>query len=207
MDLNKMTIPQLKEYANTLGVNYPSKVLKAVLIEMIETREKEIARNYMDSMHLDKHIEEALTADSSERVPVKLKQKGWNHSGPKGEPMPLGYRGRALGLKDYKATGLAIGRTAAGFDGQLIPRGFAAHKPNSERVQNYTYQNSFCDQEHGGGLMPKLTPRQMRRVRKNANKHGEGFLVTRGPERQDVYSLLARTPEGLGIYHNFLKGL
>lgn len=55
--------------------------------------------------------------------------------------------------------------------------------------------------------MPKLTPRQMRRVRKNANKHGEGFLVTRGPERQDVYSLLARTPEGLGIYHNFLKGL
>lgn len=82
------------------------------------------------------------------------------------------------------------------------------HMPNSERVQKYARQNS----KHVGiwdGRGTKLTPRQMRRVRKNANKHGEGFEYAgynyQSEERRAEMgvSLLARTPDGRGIFYRF----
>lgn len=86
----------------------------------------------------------------------------------------------------------------------------STHLPNSERVQKYTRArllNGFANEVGQHAL--KLTPKQMRRVRKNANKHGEGFTYSSKNivvgTHTGVYSLLARTPDGLGIFYQFSK--
>lgn len=94
---------------------------------------------------------------------------------------------------------------------ELLPmRGtVVTHLPNSERVQKYAHANRVSrdgQQYNTIEQMVKLTPRQIRRVRKNANKHGEDLMY--GPIADVGYqeigaSLLARTPEGMGIFHRF----
>ena len=84
------------------------------------------------------------------------------------------------------------------------------HLPNSERVQAYTRQLSNVSLTENG-IVPCLSHCQMRRVRKNANKHGEGFTYAgafgrvTGAVMGNGYSFLARTPEGLGIFHHFSR--
>lgn len=127
-----------------------------------------------------------------------------------GKVMGLHYRGRAMGAKHHALIRAAVLRDSidlAEVD-PFMSRNDFRHTPNSERVQKYARQNSLTLGEYGiapdSGNMPKLTHRQMRRVRKNMVKHGEGFLFARRESSRD-YSLLARTPEGLGIYYRFVK--
>lgn len=183
--MTEKTVAQLKEHADLIGVTYTSKIRKADLIALIDAREQEIVDAGKDAEPAQDGI--GFTSEDPRDTIDGGPETNQYH--PKPKLMGLHYRGRALGLKHYQAMGLAIGRTTPPVHKP------ASHMPNSERVQKYAKAN-------GGG---NLTRKQMRRVRKAANKHGEGFMYGNAETwaRANGYSVLARTPEGLGIFHQF----
>jgi hypothetical protein len=88
------------------------------------------------------------------------------------------------------------------------PKDFKHMTTNIERVQKYAKSNRGLWRLFSGDK-PKLTPKQMRRVRKNANKfpNSESFKILtldRPHAFTDGYSLIARTPEGMGIFYRFV---
>lgn len=160
------TVAQLKEYADTIGVTYTSKIRKDDLIALIEKREAEIAKADAEGKTWPEINPEAPIVNVTIDEALWRKQTGQS-------PTPL---------------------------------------PNSERVQKYARAKLLSGFATGVGAHPaKLTHRQMRRVRKNANKHGEVFKYGSAHHmpaslRADRgLSLLARTPEGLGIFYQFSK--
>lgn len=72
--------------------------------------------------------------------------------------------------------------------------------PNSERVQKYARQHN-ADAPYIN-VFPKLTHRQMRRVLKRRTP-ADGLVIGKIGAHREGYSLLARTPDGLGIFHQF----
>ena len=177
------TVAQLKEHADLIGVTYNSKIKKADLIDLIDQREKEIVA--AGQVEIDNARTERETA---KQATSKL--------------MYVHYRGRAMGAKHY---GFGVGSN--NYHGMRKVYNESTHMPNSERVRKYARTNSpwvgiGAHRNH----VPKLTPRQMRRVLKHAGKHGENFVIgpvvpgDQHPYNRE-YSLLALTPEGLGIFH------
>lgn len=223
------TVAELKTIADQWGVKYNTKTRKADLIAAIDSAIDETEGN-SDSPSPDLHWQEVGHTSSGETVytapmgtrpdegtpwmshsAVAPKRTG-ERGKVKGKVMGLHYRGRALGLKHYQAMGLVIGRTAPKRGHSPILSGFIM--PNSERVQNYARQRGTHGVVTDRSPVAKLTHRQMRRVMKAADKHGDGFMYrtvwTPGmPEYRfypaEGYSLLARTPEGLGIFYRFSK--
>lgn len=72
------------------------------------------------------------------------------------------------------------------------------HMPSAERVKAYARSRGASRK----GV--KLTHRQWRRVEKNERKHGKHLSLTIGNSKwfnpANGYALLARTPEGFGIW-------
>ena len=184
-ELESMTIPQLKEYADSLKVQYTSKVKKADLIDDIR-------------LHITDQLHDAPEQDSKPEpttlVPNRAALRRMGQRSPKrkvvvsGDVMGLHHRGRALGLKHYRAMGLALGRTCPPEwrnNRQALPL------PNSERVQNYVRGNPM--------VYPKLTTKQFRRVRKHMDPTTSHNDVSPYPVRREVpagYTKLAVTPDG-----------
>lgn len=201
-----MTVAQLKDEADLIGgITYTSKTRKADLITLIEA---ECARVTKAAGFTSVEERTAEVADPKEGMSAQTRvSESTPVVKPAGESnvMGLHYRGRALGAKHFQAMGLAIGRNWSESP-EYAALHYNAHKPNSERVQDYARYN--CQQIDRVVGYPKLTPKQMRRVRKNANKHGEHFMYE-DTHRAVIlspyagYSLLARTPEGMGIFHRF----
>lgn len=185
-----MTIPQLKVALTNLGVSFKSKNKKAELQEaLINAAVKPQSESTMETWE-------------TEQKPVMITHDE-AHDGFTGV-MGLHYRGKALGLKHYQAMGLANRPSTL----ELSREHTHAHLPNSERVQKYEMFNTLKRDglnRTNFNKRAKLTPKQMRRVRKNANKHGEGFMYGNAVDwaRTNGYSVLARTPEGLGIFYKF----
>lgn len=173
-----------------------------------------------DAEDWDRHVRETLPANSPERTPATPRiyqthtqrkhrkgqpERGLVWDGIAGDVMPTHHNGRAVGAKHWQQVKRIELVPLADWERDLIHLGHQTRRlPNSERVQKYARNN--CPHGCGASCMPKLTHRQMRRVRKNANRHGEGFKY-RALGRQRVWtqgmSLLARTPEGLGIFYRF----
>lgn len=78
------------------------------------------------------------------------------------------------------------------------------HLTTPERIGRYETFNYVArdgNRSHQYGYRAKLTPKQMRRVKHKANRHGEDFrTIDSLPEDDKGYALLARTPKGHGIF-------
>jgi hypothetical protein len=201
-ELEKQTIPQLKLIADSLDVEYVHRIHKADLVNAIleyqpifhDVKNDEPVRGEFPVSSATNHVR------SERRVKRQPKPERGRVNG---QPMPLHYMGRATGAKHLRLLdAIANGVHDTGERKRFTP---ATFMPSSERVQNYARQNSL-----NGTLVdkPKLTHRQMRHVRKNLNRHDESFVYVT-PKGAQVgykprgYSLLARTPDGRGIYHQF----
>lgn len=139
----------------------------------------------------------------------------------KGAPMPLHWRGRAQGAKHHKTPNQKKAEIREALRKlEALNRVGVTHKPNSERVSAYETQNyvqrdglfnygARTDAPSRHNYRTVLSHRQMRRVRKNANRHQEHFtfdvLKAEEGNRKTGHSLLARTPDGMGIFYRFVK--
>ncbi len=134
-------------------------------------------------------------------------ERGMVWDGIAGDVMPTHHNGRAVGAKHWQQVKRIELVPLADWECGLIR---TRRLPNSERVQKYARQNVAqlgMDVEwrkRGATTRPKLPQGQMRRVRKAAHKHGESFCIGAPKYATKVgMSLLARTPEGLGIFYRF----
>lgn len=205
MNISEMTIPQLKAELTNLGVSFKAKDKKAdlqvalenALIDQAKSGSLEVGPTEPKPLPMTP----AREAKKAKHIAAYSGIEATETAKRKASIMGLHYRGRAVGLKLYQLMGLAIGRTTPPVHKP------ASHMPNSERVQKYARQ--LTPDAPYINVFPKLTHRQMRRVMKAADKHGEGFVYSSikaqesNPLGMGPYSLLARTPNGLGIFHQF----
>lgn len=199
-------------------VEFPRDGLDAQLIDTLDAKAAELVEDMrdrdisIDPVWVDSltDVQHKLMEEAQERIDTATVKRAEKPS----RVMGLHFRGRAMGAKHYALVRAAMldqqtrADQLAVYADPFMTRDDFRHTPNSERVQKYARQN--VAEMFSSHLAPpaKLTHRQMRRVRKNTLKHGEGFKIQHLGSWEDLtpqgHSLLARTPEGLGIFYQFL---
>jgi hypothetical protein len=174
-----LTSPELAPYRGDEKVT--SKTTKPVLLEYIALAEG----RYYKALEQNTTVTERETTEERSMV-----EAGQIIDGAKAEldPLPMTAHRRSKQRTFVRAYG-----------GSVI----TSHLPNSERVQKYARSNGTRMVVTDKSSVAKLTSKQMRRVRKNANKHAEDFKYTDTMSLLRGHSLLARTPEGMGIFYQF----
>lgn len=193
-----MNRDELRAEAKRLDILGRSKMTAAELRAAVDAKSIEL----MTDAH------KTMVDTSNIRVPKRTGERGLVNN----KPMPIHHNMRAAGAKHYRLLE-AIQNPEFKRAGERKSFAEATPMPNSERVQKYarTRETTRCSLPSVD--VPKLTHRQMRRVNKKMNHHDYGLTFMYYHSDDDLkvefsnQRLLARTPNGLGIFYQFAKSV